>query len=46
MKMEIGIPATDTATVSKVLVEPGQQVQAGQPLFLMTRQAPDTAKID
>ncbi|MGJ8679360.1 urea carboxylase [Paraglaciecola sp.] len=39
MKMEIGITAPEGATVSKVLVETGQQVQAGQPLLVLSAQS-------
>jgi urea carboxylase len=36
MKMEIGITSPETAIVSKVLVEAGQQVQAGQALLVLS----------
>ncbi|MCF2947974.1 urea carboxylase [Paraglaciecola aquimarina] len=36
MKMEIGITSPEAAVVSKVLVEAGQQVQAGQALLVLS----------
>jgi urea carboxylase len=35
MKMEIAITAPESANVVKILVEAGQQVQAGQPLAIL-----------
>lgn len=39
MKMEIAITSPEPATVSRVLVEAGQQVQAGQALLILSSQA-------